>query len=83
MGLGATGLEVAKKAKSFGMYVIAVMKSPFLKKEGIDKAYFVDNLGGSDHIWIYDILHSRSTCYLSLCLYESLLPITITYDTSS
>jgi D-3-phosphoglycerate dehydrogenase / 2-oxoglutarate reductase len=48
IGLGATGLEVAKRAKSFGMHVIAVTKNPFLKKSGIDKAYFVDNLGGSE-----------------------------------
>ena len=48
IGLGATGLEVAKRAKSFGMHVIAVTKNPFLKKEGIDKAYFVDNVGGSE-----------------------------------
>ena len=48
IGLGATGLEVAKRAKSFGMHVIAVTKYPFLKKPGIDKAYFVDNLGGSE-----------------------------------
>jgi D-3-phosphoglycerate dehydrogenase len=46
IGLGATGLEVAKRAKSFGMHVIAVTKNPFLKKQGIDKAYFVDNIGG-------------------------------------
>src|SRR5919199_1992152 len=48
IGLGATGLEVAKRAKSFGMHVIAVTKNPFLKKEGIDKAYFVDNIGGPE-----------------------------------
>ena len=48
IGLGATGLEVAKRAKSFGMHVIAVTKNPFLKKEGIDKAYFVDSLGGPE-----------------------------------
>ena len=48
VGLGATGLEVAKRAKSFGMHVIAVTKNPFLKKEGIDKAYFVDNIGGPE-----------------------------------
>jgi D-3-phosphoglycerate dehydrogenase / 2-oxoglutarate reductase len=48
IGLGATGLEVAKRAKSFGMHVIAVTKNPFLKKPGIDKVYFVDNLGGSE-----------------------------------
>jgi D-3-phosphoglycerate dehydrogenase / 2-oxoglutarate reductase len=49
IGLGATGLEVAKRAKSLGMHVIAVTKNPFLKKQGgIDKAYYVDNLGGSE-----------------------------------
>ena len=48
IGLGATGLEVAKRAKSFGMHVIAVTKNPFLKKPGMDKAYFVDNLGGPE-----------------------------------
>jgi len=50
IGLGATGLEVAKRAKSFGMRVIAVTKNPFLKKPGIDKVYFVDSLGGSETI---------------------------------
>jgi D-3-phosphoglycerate dehydrogenase / 2-oxoglutarate reductase len=48
IGLGATGLEAAKRAKSFGMHVIAVTKNPFLKKPGIDKAYFVDNIGGPE-----------------------------------
>jgi D-3-phosphoglycerate dehydrogenase / 2-oxoglutarate reductase len=48
IGLGATGLEVAKRAKSFGMHVIAVTKNPFLKKPGVDKAYIVDNIGGSE-----------------------------------
>jgi D-3-phosphoglycerate dehydrogenase len=48
IGLGATGLEVAKRAKSFGMHVIAVTKNPLLKKQGIDKVYSVDNLGGSE-----------------------------------
>lgn len=49
IGLGTTGLEVAKRAKFFGMHVIAVTKNPFLKKPGgVDKAYFVDNLGGSE-----------------------------------
>jgi D-3-phosphoglycerate dehydrogenase / 2-oxoglutarate reductase len=49
IGLGATGLEVAKRAKSFGMHVIAVTKSPLLKKPGgVDKAYYVDSLGGSE-----------------------------------
>jgi D-3-phosphoglycerate dehydrogenase / 2-oxoglutarate reductase len=49
IGLGAIGLEVAKRAKSCGMHVIAITKNPFLKKPGgVDKAYFVDNLGGSE-----------------------------------
>ena len=48
IGLGATGLEVARRAKSFGMHVIAVTKNPFLKKSGVDKAYLVDNIGGSE-----------------------------------
>jgi len=49
IGLGATGLEVAKRAKSCGMNVTAVTKSPFLKKPvGVDKAYYVDSLGGSE-----------------------------------
>jgi D-3-phosphoglycerate dehydrogenase len=48
IGLGATGLEVAKRAKSFGMQVVAVTKNPFLKKPGIDKVYFVDNMGGPE-----------------------------------
>jgi D-3-phosphoglycerate dehydrogenase / 2-oxoglutarate reductase len=48
VGLGSTGLEVAKRAKSFGMQVIAVTRNPFLKKPGIDKAYFVDNIGGPE-----------------------------------
>jgi D-3-phosphoglycerate dehydrogenase len=30
------------------MHVIAVTKNPLLKKPGIDKVYFVDNLGGSE-----------------------------------
>ena len=34
VGLGATGLEVAKRAKSFGMQVIAVTRNPFFEKAG-------------------------------------------------
>jgi D-3-phosphoglycerate dehydrogenase / 2-oxoglutarate reductase len=44
IGLGATGLEVAKRAKSFGMHVVAVTKNPSLKKP--EKEYFVDSIGG-------------------------------------
>jgi D-3-phosphoglycerate dehydrogenase len=44
IGLGATGLEVAKRAKSFGMQVLAVTKNPSSKKP--EKEYFVDSIGG-------------------------------------
>jgi D-3-phosphoglycerate dehydrogenase len=44
IGLGATGLEVAKRAKSFGMHVVAVTKNPSLKKP--EKAHSVDSIGG-------------------------------------
>ena len=33
IGLGATGLEVAKRAKHFGMHIIAVTKHPAIKKK--------------------------------------------------
>src|SRR5437660_6249168 len=46
IGLGATGLEVAKRAKSFGMQVVAVTKNPSLKKP--EKEHFVDSIGGLD-----------------------------------
>ena len=32
IGLGATGIEVAKRAKAFGMHITAVTKHPELKK---------------------------------------------------
>jgi len=44
IGLGATGLEVAKRSKSFGMHVVAMTKNPSLKKP--EKEYFVDRVGG-------------------------------------
>jgi D-3-phosphoglycerate dehydrogenase / 2-oxoglutarate reductase len=37
IGLGATGVEVAKRAKAFGMYITAVTKHPDSKKGRIDK----------------------------------------------
>ena len=48
IGLGITGLEVAKRARNFGMRVEAVTKHPFAKTEGIDKKYFVDDLVGKE-----------------------------------
>jgi D-3-phosphoglycerate dehydrogenase len=50
IGLGVTGIEVAKRAKAFGMKVIAVTKHPFTKTEGGDKKYFVDTLFGVDKL---------------------------------
>ncbi len=50
IGLGVTGIEVAKRAKAFGMKVIAVTKHPFTKTEGGNKKYFVDNLYGVDKL---------------------------------
>ena len=50
IGLGVTGIEVAKRAKAFGMKVIAVTKHPFTKTEGGDKKYFIDSLFGTDNL---------------------------------
>lgn len=50
IGLGVTGIEVAKRAKAFGMKVTAVTKHPFTKTEGGDKKYFVDNLFGIEKL---------------------------------
>lgn len=50
LGLGVTGIEVAKRAKAFGMKVIAVTKHPYTKTEGGDKKYFVDSLFGVDKL---------------------------------
>jgi D-3-phosphoglycerate dehydrogenase len=50
LGLGVTGIEVAKRAKAFGMKVIAVTKHPYTKTEGGDKKYFVDNIFGVERL---------------------------------
>jgi len=50
LGLGVTGIEVAKRAKAFGMKVIGVTKHPYTKTEGGDKKYFVDSLFGVDKL---------------------------------
>jgi D-3-phosphoglycerate dehydrogenase / 2-oxoglutarate reductase len=43
IGLGATGIEVAKRAKAFGMYITAVTKHPDSKKGTIDNNNSNDN----------------------------------------
>lgn len=50
VGLGVTGIEVAKRAKAFGMKVTAVTKHPYTKSVGGDKKYFVDYLYGTDNL---------------------------------
>jgi D-3-phosphoglycerate dehydrogenase len=54
IGLGATGIEVAKRAKSFGMHIIAITKDPFSTKPDIDRTYFVNEIGGPEMLskWI-------------------------------
>ena len=49
IGLGATGTEVAKRARSFGMKILAVTQPPFSRK-GIDKTHFVDNIAGPENL---------------------------------
>jgi D-3-phosphoglycerate dehydrogenase len=50
IGLGVTGIEVAKRAKAFGMRVEAVTKNPFTKTEGSNKKYFVDSINGTEKL---------------------------------
>lgn len=50
IGLGVTGIEVAKRAKAFGMKVDAITKHPFTKTEGSNKKYFVDSINGTDNL---------------------------------
>lgn len=44
VGLGASGIEVAKRAKAFGMNVISVTKEPVGNKPGREKAFSVDEI---------------------------------------
>lgn len=50
VGLGVTGIEVAKRAKAFGMKVTAITKHPYTKTVGGDKKYYVDYLYGTDKL---------------------------------
>src|SRR5215217_3793323 len=56
IGLGATGVEVAKRAKAFGMYITAVTKHPDSKKGRIDKNnnnrwnYFINIIQGVESL---------------------------------
>jgi D-3-phosphoglycerate dehydrogenase len=44
VGLGASGIEVAKRAKAFGMNVISVTKDPVSDKPGREKSFFADEV---------------------------------------
>jgi D-3-phosphoglycerate dehydrogenase len=50
IGLGVTGIEVAKIARGLGMRVEAVTKHPTTKSQGYDKKYFVDDLTGVERL---------------------------------
>jgi D-3-phosphoglycerate dehydrogenase len=50
IGLGVTGIEVAKIARGLGMRVEAVTKHPSTISQGYDKKYFVDDLTGIDRL---------------------------------
>lgn len=52
VGLGATGIEVAKRARIFGMKISGVTKPPFSRK-GLDKTYYVDNIDEPDKLIQY------------------------------
>jgi D-3-phosphoglycerate dehydrogenase len=50
VGLGASGIEVAKRAKAFGMKVVAVTKDPVSEKPGREKSFFVDEVKNSSSL---------------------------------
>lgn len=49
IGLGATGIEVAKRARSFGMKIVAITQPPFSRK-GVDKTHYVDNIASPENL---------------------------------
>jgi D-3-phosphoglycerate dehydrogenase len=47
VGLGSSGTEVARRAKAFGMKVLAITKDPIITasgKPGLEKTYFADEI---------------------------------------
>jgi D-3-phosphoglycerate dehydrogenase len=44
VGLGASGIEVARRAKAFGMNVISVTKDPVSAKPGRERSFFADEV---------------------------------------
>lgn len=50
IGLGVTGIEVAKIARGLGMRIEAVTKHPSTDTQGYDKKYLVDDVAGVDRL---------------------------------
>ena len=48
VGLGASGMEVAKRARAFGLNVIAVTKDPIGTKPGRETSFFADEVKGAE-----------------------------------
>lgn len=48
VGLGSSGIEVAKRAKAFGLNVIAVTKDPIGTKPGREASFFADEVMGPE-----------------------------------
>ena len=54
VGLGASGTEVAKRAKAFGMNVVAITKDPIAGgKPGSEKSFFADEIKGPEKLRDY------------------------------
>lgn len=56
VGLGASGSEVARRAKAFGMKVVAITKDPIIgsiEKPGWEKPYFADEIKGPENLQKY------------------------------
>ena len=56
IGLGSSGTEVARRAKAFGMKVLAITKDPILDgsgKPGWEKPYFADEIKGPESLKQY------------------------------
>lgn len=67
LGLGASGTEVAKRAKAFGMKVVAITKDPIIGssgKPGWEKPYFADEIKGPENLEEY----LRTADFISLHL---------------
>jgi D-3-phosphoglycerate dehydrogenase len=50
IGLGATGIEVAKRASCFGMHVSAVTKHPSSKRSSNEEMNYLDQIQGMEHL---------------------------------